>query len=240
MMSCPKKKVMQEYLDIERSKLPDESQSRRPTLALRLALSIFGGHPQLGYIPRRFFAEQDIQIYVGLPTHPLNQLVQITGETTARKIVQAVYPRLQDMSLSFEARYLPDDSLPTELQSWLMRVSSIVYKVKVQGWDPPLINALHFRQGDNIPWILRAEHLCGQIPDGSHRVLANTILAREDPDSLVRIRILSIHPVVLAILNSLTLPLRFCLDPAGTPNFIQKRFKGSANFLSQITAVKNE
>lgn len=231
---------MQDYLDIEKSKQPEESLARRPTLALRLALSIFGSPPQLGFVPMRFFAEEDIQVYVGLPTHSLNRLVRITGETTAGKIVQRVFPRHQEQDLHPEVRYLPETSLPDELKAWLEPVPGIIKKIKEDRWNPPPINVLNFRQGDKVPWIIRAEHLCGQIPDGTHRALALAILATDIPDALVCVRILSIHPLALAVINSLTLPLRFCLDPLGTPNFIQKRFTGSANFFNQTSEFKNE
>ena len=228
--SISKIQVMNEYRSIESSKIPEESPSRKPTMALRLALSVFGSFPKEGYVPMGFFAEEDVQIYLGLPNHPLNKLLLFTGQTTSRMIVDAVFPKHREKGIPPETRFLHAESLPLRLKAWLNPVSNIIKRVSQDGWEPPPLNVLNFRQGRNGPWICRAEHLSGQVLDGTHRVLAYTILGSEFPNTPVRIRLHYIHPAVLAILNSLTIAIRFFMDPFRTLAYVKKRFGGSACF----------
>ena len=79
-----KAQVMQEYREKECSKDKTSSPTQSPTFALRLALSVVGGHPREGFVPLRFFSENDIQVYQGLPSHNLYKLHRITGETSSR------------------------------------------------------------------------------------------------------------------------------------------------------------
>jgi hypothetical protein len=227
----PKSQVMREYRDIERLKSIKEGSSRRPTVALRLALSVFGSTPREGFVPMRFFAEEDVQIYLGLPTHPLNKLLLLTGETTTRKIVQLVFPRYRETGLPFDQRCAPSEDLPPELMLWLKQITDILTRIKHEGWKPPPINVLNFPGGRNSPRIVRAEHLCGQMLDGTHRVLAYTILGLEFPEIPVCVRVHYIHAVALAFINSLTITLRFVMDPFRTATFLKKRFRGSAQFI---------
>jgi hypothetical protein len=163
------------------------------------------------------FAEKDIQIYLGLPTHPLNGLLRFSGQTTSRKIVDAVFPWHRDKSLSIGERLRFAEGLPDNLKHWLAVVSRMITKIREEAWEAPPISVLNFQAPKSEPWICRAEHLCGQVPDGAHRVLAYTVLADEFPERPVRVRVLGIHPFALAIVNSLTIALSFLIDPLGTP-----------------------
>jgi len=231
----PKSLVMQDYRTLERGRIQKQevASHRGPTLALRLALSVFGSSPREGIVPLRFFAEENIQIYLGLPSHPLNRLFLFARETTARKIVDAVFPKHRDSRLSSAERFALAENLPIGLEAWLEPIQSILESIIKGGWDPPPIYVLNFRGGKKVPWIARAEHLCGQVADGTHRVLAYTMLGSDFPDISVRARVLSIHPVALAFANGLTLMLRFILDPFRVPEFIKKRFGASACFSPQ-------
>jgi hypothetical protein len=226
-----KAQVMEEYLEIECTKDQTSGSSRSPTFALRLALSVVGGAPREGCIPLRFFTNNSIQIYQGLPRHPLNKLHHITGETTSQGIVNFVFPNHLETKLNFEDRYRLSESLPSNIREWFNPVLVILKRIVQEKWKPPPINVLNFSAGERAPWIIRAEHLCGQVPDGTHRVLAYTLLSSELPDFLVPIRVLQIHPVVLAIANSVTLSIRLLMDPLHTPVFKNKRFGGSAFFV---------
>lgn len=238
--SIPKIHVMREFRKVERSKHPKEGSSRRPTLALQLALSVFGSSPKEGFVPMKFFAEEDIQIYLGLPTHPLNKLLLFTGQTTSRKIVDAVFPRHKDKGMPPEARFSPSERLPAELKAWLKPVSNIMNRIRQEGWDPPPLHVLNFREGRNGPWICRTEHLCGQVLDGTHRILAYTILGSDYPDTQVHVRVLNIHPVVLAIVNSISISIRYIMDPFRTPAYVKKRFGGSACFMPMENQSENK
>ncbi|MBN1221987.1 MAG: hypothetical protein JXB23_01970 [Candidatus Aminicenantes bacterium] len=228
--NIPKSQVMLEYRDIENKKTQKEGCSRRPTLALRLALSVFGSTPREGFVPMRFFAEEDVQVYLGLPNHPLNKLLLFTGETTTRKIVQLVFPKYSEKGLPFDRRFAPADGLAPELMPWFEQIMDIARRIKYEGWKPPPINVLNFKGGRNAPWIVRAEHLCGQILDGTHRALAYTILGSEFPEMPVCVHVLYIRPFVLAFVNSLTIALRFFMDPFRFAAFLKKRFGGAAHF----------
>jgi hypothetical protein len=229
--SIPKTRVMCEYKALESAKIPKEGPVRRPPIALRLALSVFGNSPREGFLPMRFFAEEDVQVYIGLPNHLLNKLLTFSGHTTSRKIVQTVFPNHQKKELLIEERYAPDENLPPELYAWIEPVSDIIKRIREEGKKPPPLNVLNFAGGKNAFWLIRAEHLCGQVPDGTHRVLAYAILGSEFPDMPVSIRVLHIHPLALAVVNCLTIILRFFMDPFRTPAFIKKRFGGSACFV---------
>lgn len=228
--SIPKSQVLGEFRRIERSKASEERPPRRPTLALRLSLSVFGHSPREGFIPMRFFSEEDIQIYMGLPNHRLNWLMLFTGQTTSRKIADIVYPRHREIGLPIEERFAPTESLPVALKSWLEPVSIIISRVRQGVWTPEPLYVLNFRADRNDPWIIRAEHLCGQVPDGTHRILAYAMLGSEFPDVSVRVRVLCIRPWALAGMNCITIPMRMCMDPVHTPEFLKKRFSGSATF----------
>lgn len=226
-----KSRVLREFRRSERSKASGERPPRRPTLALGLSLSVFGLSPREGFVPMRFFSEEDVQIYLGLPIHQLNRLLLFTGQTTARKIVDIVYPRHREIGLPFEERFAPAESLPVPLKSWLEPVSIIIDRIRNDGWMPEPLHVLNFRAERAIPWISRAEHLCGQVPDGTHRILAYAMLGSELPDVPVHVRVLCIRPWALAAMNCLTIFMRFCMDPVHTPKFLKKRFSGSARFV---------
>lgn len=183
-----------------------------------------------GFIPMRFFSEEDIQIYMGLPNHRLNWLMLFTGQTTSRKIADILYPRHREIGLPIEERFAPTESLPVALKSWLEPVSIIISRVRQGVWTPEPLYVLNFRADRNDPWIIRAEHLCGQVPDGTHRILAYAMLGSEFPDVSVRVRVLCIRPWALAGMNCITIPMRMCMDPVHTPEFLKKRFSGSATF----------
>jgi hypothetical protein len=238
--SIPKIQVMREYQAIESSKILKEGSSRRPTMALRLALSVFGNSPREGFVPMGFFAEEDIQIYLGLPNHLLNKLLIFSGHTTSRKIVQIVFPKHQKKELPVEERFTSEESLPAELKAWVEPISDIIKRIKQEGWKPPPLNVLNFVGGKNAFWLIRAEHLCGQVPDGTHRVLAYTILGSEFPEMSVPIRVLHIHPLALVVVNCITIIMRFCMDPFHTPAFIKKRFEGSACFMPTERPSEND
>lgn len=229
--SIPKTRVMCEYKALESSKIPKEGPSRRPPIALKLALSIFGYAPREGFVPMKFFAKEDVQIYLGLPNHILNKLLNFSGHTTSRKIAQVVFPKHQNKDLRIEERFAPNENIPAELNAWIEPISDIIKRIRQEGWRPPPLHVLNFFGGKNAFWLLRAEHLCGQVPDGTHRVLAYTILGSEFPDMPVSIRVLHIHPLALAAVNCLTIIMRFFMDPFRTPAFIKKRFGGSACFV---------
>ena len=97
--------------------------------------------------------------------------------------------------------------------------------------DPSSYLCSQLYSGKTSTLDLRAEHLCGQVPDGTHRVLAYTLLGSELPDLIVPIRVLRIHPLALAIANAFTMAVRLLQDPFRTPHFKTKRFKGSAFFI---------
>lgn len=225
-----KSQVMQEYLDTEYSRDHEPEPPRNPTLALRLALSLAGRRPREGFVPLRFFSENDIQVYIGLPTHPLNKLLHFTGETTSRGIVKQIFPAHRNENLPFEERYRPATLLPAGIRKWVDPVCIISAKIMREGWCPPPINVLNFTKRKYAPRIVRAEHLCGQVPDGTHRVLAYTLLGSTLPEFPVYVRVLQIHLPFLAIANLITLTIRFLLDPSGTAAFNKKRFGGSAFF----------
>ena len=227
----PKAQVLKEYYNVEKFWSQQENLKRRPTVAMRLALSVFGSTPREGFVPLSFFAERDIQVYTGLPIHTLNGLLLFAGETTAQKIADAIFPKHRDHKLPFEERFGTADGLPSGLESWLEPVLGMIKRIKQDGWNPPPVSVLNFRGGNDAPWIIRAEHLCGQVMDGNHRVLAYAILGLELPDRLVYVRVLSIHPVALAVINCLTMVLRLFMDPLRTPAFIKKRFGASARFI---------
>ncbi len=229
--SIPKIQVMLDYKALERSKISNEGPSRRPTMALRLALSAFGNLPREGFVPMGFFAKEDVQIYLGLPNHVLNKLLIFSGHTTSRKIAQDIFPWHQRKELAAEERFATDENLPAELNTWIQPILDIIKKIREDGWRPPPLHVLNFIGGKNALKLMRAEHLCGQVLDGTHRVLAYTILGSEFPEKPVPIRVLHIHPFVLAIVNCLTIFLRFCMDPFRTPAFLKKRFEGSARFM---------
>jgi hypothetical protein len=178
----------------------------------------------------RFFAEEDIQIYLGPPTHPLNGLLRFSGQTTSRKIVDAVFPRHRNKELSVEERLRIAEGLPKDLKPWLVEVLRIIMRIRQDGYEPPPISVLNFQTPKRDPWICRAEHLCGQVPDGTHRIIAYTVLGAEFPEMPVRVRVLCIHPLLLAVVNSLTIALSYLVDPLGTSDFVKKRFGGSADF----------
>jgi hypothetical protein len=229
-----KSQVLQDYCTLERTKEMAGDTSRSPTMALRLALSKFGGCPREGYLPLSFFSENDIQVYIGLPSHPLNRLLKITGATTSTGIVNKVFPDHRNSQLSFEMKYRYLDGLPTELQNWFRDVQEIVRKILQENWDPPPIHVMNFKYGKQLPWIVRGEHLCGQVADGTHRVIAYTLLSQELPELCIPVRLLRIHTSALALLNSLTLALRFFMEPLSTRNFIKKRFENSAFFVPTV------
>lgn len=199
-------------------------------MALRLALSVFGYRPRVGVLPMGFFAEEDVQIYLGLPNHYLNKLAFVSGYTTSRKIVQTVFPAFQNRNLLLEERLAPEKSLPPEIREWIEPITEMIIKIWKEGWQPPPLNVLNFRGGKDSFWLTRAEHLCGQVPDGTHRVLAYTILGSELPEMPIPIRILQIHPIALAAVNWVTICMRFLMDPIRTPAYLKKRFEGSASF----------
>jgi len=226
----PKDRILVESRRLGESKARKKAPSRRPTMALRLALSAFAHPPREGVVPMRFFTEEDIQIYLGMPNHPLNGLLRLSGQTTSRKIVDAVFPRHRDKRLSAEERLRVAEGLPDDLKPWLARVLRIIARIRQDGWEPPPISVLNFRKPRRDPWICRAEHLCGQVPDGTHRVLAYTVLGAEFPEMPVSVRVLCIHPVLLGVVNSLTITLSYFVDRRGTSVFVKKRFAGSASF----------
>lgn len=208
----------------------EERWVRPPTLALKLALSPFGRGPKEGWIPMGFFACKDIQIYMGLPSHPLQKLLSLTGHTTSRKIVDALFPDFRKENRPLDLRYRPKEGLPRELVPWLDAVSAIVKRIKNDKWNPPPVCVLKITGGDKAIWIARSEHLCGQVPDGTHRVLAYTMLGTEYPENSVPVRMLEIHPAALAAVNILTIFLRFVMDPIHTPSYIKKRFDVPVDF----------
>jgi hypothetical protein len=214
----------------QESRVDRKARPRRPTIAMKLALSALGRPQQEGFVPMGFFAEQDIQIYLGPPTHSLNGLLRFSGQTTSRKIADAVFPWHRDEGLPIEERLSFAEGLPDNLKPWLAVVLRMIRKIREEDWEAPPISVLNFRTPRRDPWICRAEHLCGQVPDGAHRVLAYSVLGAEFPERLVRVRVLGIHPFALAVVNSLTIVLSFLVDPVSTPAFVQKRFRGSAYF----------
>lgn len=228
--SVSKVRVMREYLDMEHSDERNRGLPRSPTLALRLALSVAGGTPKEGFIPLRFFSENDIQVYLGPPNHPLGKLLRFTGETTSLAIAKKVFPDHLEKRMTFKERYKPAHNLPADLRDWFHPIPIIIKKIMEGNWDPPPIHVLNFSPGKLKPWIIRAEHFCGQVPDGSHRVLAYTLLGSEFPEIPIRVRVLKIHLPVLAITNGITLGVRFLMDPFHSAAFIKKRFGGSAFF----------
>jgi len=229
--SIPNSQVWRELHQTEGSRASEERPPRGPTLALRLSLSVLGRSPREGYVPMRFFSEEGIQIYMGLPSHRLNKLMLFAGETTSRKIVDIVYPRYREIGLPFEERFAPTESLPITLKSWFEPISIMIRRIRQGGWTPEPLYVLNFRADKNNLWIMRAEHLCGQVPDGTHRVLAYAMLGSEFPNLPVRVRVLFIRPWALAAMNCLTILIRLCLDPVHTPEFLKKRFSGSARFM---------
>ncbi len=229
--ALPKSQVWRDFRRIERSTISEEKPPRGPTLALKLSLSVFGHPPREGLIPMKFFSEEDIQVYMGLPNHQLNRLMLFTGQTTSRKIVEVVYPRYRETGLPFNDRFAPAESLPLTLKLWLEPVSIIIRRIIQDGWSPHPLYVLNFEADGNGPWIVRAEHLCGQVADGTHRILAYAMLGSEFPNVSVRVRVLGIRPWALAFMNCLTIFARLCMDPVHTPGFLKKRFSGSARFI---------
>lgn len=215
---------------LEHFKSGEDSGGRPPTLALKLALSPFGREAKDGWVPMGFFACKDIQIYTGLPFHPLQRLLPLTGHTTSRKIADAVFPDFRKKSVPPDLRYRPKEGLPPELVSWLDMVTAIVKRIKSDEWTPPPVCVLRITGGEKAPRIARSEHLCGQVADGNHRVLAYTMLGAESPEKPVPVRVLEIHPAALAAVNISTLVLRFLMDPIHTPSYIKKRFDGAVDF----------
>ena len=215
---------------LEHFKSGKDSWARPPTLALKLALSPFGRGVREGWVPMGFFACKDIQIYIGLPFHALQRLLSLTGHTTSRKIVDAVFPDFRKKNMPFDLRYKPKEGLPRKLVPWLDAVTAIVKRIKMDKWSPPPVCVLNITGGEKAPRIVRSEHLCGQVPDGTHRVLAYTMLGTESPEKPVPVRVLEIHPAALAAVNIATISLRFMMDPIHTPSYIKKRFDGPVDF----------
>jgi hypothetical protein len=223
-------KILAGLLRRQESPAGKRAPSWRQPMALKLALSVFGQPQRDGFVPMRLFAEEDIQVYLGLPTHSLNGLLRFSGQTTSRKIVDAVFPWHRDKSLSIGERLRFAEGLPDNLKPWLAVVLRMIRKIREEAWEAPPISVLNFRAPRRDPWICRAEHLSGQVPDGAHRVLAYTLLGAEFPERPVRVRVLGIRPGLLAVVNSLTIALSYFVDPFGTSDFVRKRFKGSAHF----------
>ena len=215
---------------LEHFKSGKDGWTRPPTLALKLALSPFGRGAREGWIPMGFFACRDIQIYMGLPFHALQRLLSLTGYTTSRKIVDGVFPDFRKKNMPFDLRYRPKEGLPPELVPWLNGVTTIVKRIKMDKWNPPPLCVLNITGGEKATRIARSEHLCGQVPDGTHRVLAYTMLGTELPEKPVPVRVLEIHPAALAAVNIATVSLRFMMDPIHTPSYIKKRFDCPVDF----------
>lgn len=228
----PKHRVREEYRQMEKDKTGENDWPRPPTLGLRLALSSFGRPAKEGSIPLAFFARKDIQIYLGFPFHPLQKIFHFSGHTTSRKIVETVFPDFLKRQLPSDIRYKPIRGLPSELDPWLKAVTAIVKKLQKGIWVPPPICILDFKCDESSSWIVRTEHLCGQVPDGTHRVLAYTMVGIDFPEKKVPVRLLEIRPAALAAVNIATISLRLMMDPLRTPSYIKKRFKVDALFVS--------
>lgn len=229
--SIPKIQVMGDFKAQENAKKVNKGSSRRPTLALKIALSVFGNLPKSGFVPMEFFAKEDVQLYLGLPSHTLNKLVLFSGNTSSRKIAQDIFPLHHKREMAIEQRLATHKNLPAELETWVEPTLDIIKKIRQDGWNPPPLYVLNFSGGKNGFRLIRAEHLCGQVLDGTHRVLAYSILGAEFPERPIPITVLHIHSFALAIINCLTIFLRFCMDPFRTPSFLKKRFEGSARFM---------
>jgi hypothetical protein len=224
----PRSRALADYRTAERAKGAEHGPARAPTIALRLAASVFGLYAKEGHLPARVFAEEDIQVYSGVPYNDSAAVFRATGETVARKIVAALFPHRGELGSPPCERYRPVDGLPDSLRAWLKPIPGMIEGIRTRRWSPPALNLLNFEQGGDIPWFLKAETLCGQVPDGTRRVLAYVLMAAETPEELVHVRILSIRPAALGLLNGATLALRFILDPRGTREFARKRFAGAA------------
>ena len=196
-----------------------------PTLARRLAASPVGGPSRECLVPISVFLWDEVQLFSGFPTNPVFQLFRETGETTSVGISEALYPKYRDLNLPSEQRFELRTGLPPRIEEWLRPIAGIIRRAREGGGDGSPVILLDLRRGGNIPSFFCVETLSGQVPDGNHRVLAYTLLAPEVPDCRVRVRIVSIHPAVLAIANGLTLALCFVMDPIHTPGFAKKRFR---------------
>jgi len=225
-----KARLLRDYRDDQGNIRSGEGEARGPTLALRLAASIFGECPHEHFVPIRVFAQQNVQIFSGFPANHAFWLFRVTGETTSGRIVAALYPKYRDLGLPPEKRFELKAGLPGHVEEWIRPVPEIIKKTKEGGANRSPVILLDLNRRKSIPRFLRVETLSGQVPDGSHRVLAYTLLASENPDCQVRVRIVSIHPVALALVNCLTLALSFIMNPFHTFKFSKKRFADSASF----------
>lgn len=228
LVDVSKPQVLTDYRRAEQAKTGEYGPVRPPTVALRLAASIFGEYAKEGSLPMRVFAEADIQVYSGMPWNDSSALFRFTGETTVRRIADILYPRHGRTNLPLSERHRPADDLPEQVEAWLRPIPRMIESIRTREWVPCPVILLNFRERLHTPWLFRAETLCGQVPDGTHRALAYVLMAADTPDEPVRVRVLSIHPCVLGLLNCATLALRFIADPGGTPAFARRRFAGSA------------
>jgi len=195
-----------------------------PPLAFVLGTSIFGQTPKEGFVKLRVLAEKNVQIFVGFPSNNVSTLFRFTGETTARKIVNRLYPMHKMRDLSFKERFRLADGVPSNLNDWLKPIPEILRSFNENYEQNTPLHILNFHNENKFPKFVRYETLSGQVPDGNHRILAYTILAHDYPEYTLRVRILSLHPAVLAVFNIFTLLVWVLMDPFHAPRFIRKRF----------------
>jgi len=225
-----KKRILLDFKQEEKRKHPGASAPRGVTFALRVATSVFGGPAKEGAVAARVFAESAVQVFIGFPLNPAFALFRATGETTAGKIVEILFPRRGGQILpNGDLEKLVDD-LPANLKTWLAPTLSVLENLRNGNDRMPPVIVLSLPQKKRTPWFLRAETLCGQVPDGTRRVLAFALFAREVPDLPVRVRVLSVPRFLLAAANCSTVALSFCMSPRWTFRFLKKRFGGAASF----------
>jgi hypothetical protein len=223
-----KARLLRDFRDDQGSAEPGQITPKRPTLALRLAVSVFGGRPRERSIPIRVFDEGDVQIFSGFPANPASWLFRVTGKTTSRGTAEVLYPKYRDLGLPPEKRFQLRAGLPGPVEDWLRSIPGILKKERESPMSRSPVMLLNVKGKKTFPRLCRVETLCGQVPDGSHRVLAYTLLAPENPDAQVRVRIVTIQPIALALVNCLTLALYFVMNPFLTHKFMMNRFSGTA------------
>jgi len=223
-----KSRLLEDYRDDQVRADIGSQKPAGPTLALRLAASLFGGRPREHYVPIGVLAERNLQVFSGFPVNPASWIFRVTGETTSRGIAEALYPNYQDTRLPPEKRLELRAGLPRQAEAWLRSIPGIVTKVREGRMDCSPVILLEGRGHKDLPRFFIVENLSGQVPDGSHRMLAFALLAPENPDARVRVKTVTIHPLVLALVNCLTSALYFLMNPFRAPGFLRKRFSGTA------------
>ena len=215
---------------MEKDKPAAATPLRIPALGLLLATSFMGKRPREVTVPARFFLDHDVQLFCGFPWNSAFFLFKETGETTTRKIAESLFPWHKDISRPLKDRLNTVEGLSLRLKKWLEPIPDMVRDIQIRKMSPPPLFVLDLSANDTAFWITKAETLCGQMADGSHRALAYALLSPEDPKYQVAARILSIHPLGLAISNCLTLALCFFMSPRWCLRLIRRRFTGSVSF----------